>query len=85
MKAWRIPVVWQECGVVTVEASTLEEAIEVARDKEGAIHLPQDGYYVDGSWDVACADVEYLRSCYNDFQSDAVAGEEGEDVDAEHH
>ena len=37
MKTWKIPVVWQEIGVVKVEANTLAEAIEIARDDDGAI------------------------------------------------
>ena len=70
MKEWRIPVCWSMMGVVNVEANTLEEAIEIAKDEAGDIPIPDDGYYLDGSWEVDCFDVEYLRKYYNDNQKD---------------
>ena len=50
MKEWRIPVTWEECSVIKVEANTLKEAMEIAYDEKGEIPLPSDGNYVDGSW-----------------------------------
>lgn len=70
MKTWKIPVVWQEMGVITVEADTLIEAIEIAKDDEGVIPLPDNGSFIDGSWEVDCADEEYLRNYYNGGQED---------------
>ena len=70
MKSWRIPVIWQEAGTVVVEANTLEEAIEIARDDDGVIPIPDDGYFVDDSWEVDCDDKDYLREWYNDNQED---------------
>lgn len=35
MKTWIIPVVWTMMGTVTVEANTLDEAIEIAKDEKG--------------------------------------------------
>lgn len=54
MKTWNIPVTWEEFGIVKIKANTLEEAIEIARDDEGEIPIPQ-GDYVDGSWQVSYA------------------------------
>ena len=70
MKTWKIPVVWQEMGFVNIEADKLSEAIEIAKDKDGSIPLPDDGYYVEASWEVDCLDEEYIRQCYNDNQED---------------
>lgn len=70
MKTWKIPVVWQEMGTVVVEANTLEEAIEIARDDDGIIPIPDDGTFIDGSWEVDCEDEKYLREWYNDNQED---------------
>ena len=70
MKTWKIPVVWREMGTVVVEANTLEEAIEIARDDDGIIPIPDDGTFIDGSWEVDCEDEEYLREWYNDNQED---------------
>ena len=70
MKTWKIPVVWQMMGTVTVEADTLEEAIEIAQDDEGVIPIPDDGTYLDGSWEVDCSDEDCIRELYNDNQED---------------
>lgn len=70
MKSWKIPVVWQMMGTVTVEANTLEEAIEIAQDDEGVIPIPDDGTFLDGSWEVDCSDEDYIRELYNDNQED---------------
>lgn len=70
MKTWRIPVVWQDKGVVEIKADTLVEAIEIAKDEGGIIPIPYEHSYIDGSWAVECDDVEYLRNCYNNGQAD---------------
>ena len=49
MKTWEIPVTWEMCGNVVVEAPTLKEAMDIARDEDGVIPLPDDSDYVDGS------------------------------------
>lgn len=72
MKTWRIPVVWQEMTVIEVVADTLKEAVELAKDDAGTIPIPQSGYFVDGSWEVDCTDIDILRSTYNDNQEDEV-------------
>ena len=69
MKTWRIPVTWEVCGTVNVEADTLEEAIEIARDDDGNIPLP-DGDYVDGSWRLSEEDEDFVREYYNDNEKD---------------
>ena len=70
MKTWKIPVVWQEMGVVEVEADTLAEAIKIARDDDGIIPIPDNGEFLDGTWEVDCEDEDYLREWYNDNQED---------------
>lgn len=70
MKSWKIPVTWEVYGTVEVKANTLEEAIELARDKDGVLPLPDESYYVDGSWRVTEEESEFVRSLYNDNQQD---------------
>ena len=70
MKEWRIPVTWEECGIVKIEAKTLKEAMEIAYDEKGEIPLPSDGSYVDGSWSLTECDTEIVRELYNDNQED---------------
>ena len=70
MKGWSIPVTWEVYGRVVIEANTLEEAMEKARDDEGVIPLPDENDYVDGSWRVTEEDVEIVRTLYNNNQKD---------------
>ena len=70
MKKWKIPVTWEVCGYVYVDADTLEEAMETARDDEGVIPLPDDNDYVDGSWRLSETDENFVREMYNDNQQD---------------
>lgn len=70
MKKWKIPVTWEVCGYVYVDADTLVEAMETARDDEGVIPLPAESDYVDGSWCLSETDENFVREMYNDNQQD---------------
>ena len=67
MKTWKIPVTWEMCGIVEVEANTLEEAMELALDND--VELPE-GDYVDDSFDLSMCEEDCIRSCYNNNQED---------------
>lgn len=80
MKTWKIPVTWEMCGNVVVEAATLEEAMNIARDDDGVIPIPDDSDYVDGSWRLSyeMSDIEEVRDLWNSGQEDCVdAGDDG--------
>jgi hypothetical protein len=49
-KKFIIPVVWQMMGTITIEADSLEDAIENTLDD--STPLPTNGSYVEGSFDV---------------------------------
>ena len=70
MKKWKIPVTWEVCGYVYVDADTLVEAMETARDDEGVIPLPTESDYVDGSWRLSETGENFVREMYNDNQQD---------------
>ena len=70
MKTWNIPVCWTMMGTVNVEAKTLDEAIEIAKDDAGIIPIPDDGMFMGGTWEVDCTDIDYLRNWYNGNQMD---------------
>lgn len=70
MKTWKIPVAWGMMGFVKVEAPTLKKAMKIAEDKDGVIPIPDDGSFLDGTWEVDCNDMEYIRAIYNDGQED---------------
>ena len=64
MKTWSIPVTWEVYAKIEVEAETLEEAMEIARDDDEQIPLPTYNHYVDGSWHVN-GSYEEVRDCFN--------------------
>lgn len=68
---WIIPITWSMCGSVEIQAPTLEKAIEMAMEEKNNIPLPEDGDYVEGSWELVYTDEEYIRQCYNNNQQDA--------------
>lgn len=57
-------------GIDVPDEMTLEEAIEIAKDDAGVIPIPDDGTFMDGSWEVDCFDEDYLREWYNGNQID---------------
>jgi hypothetical protein len=76
MKTWNIPVCWTMMGTVNVEAKTLDEAIEIAKDDAGIIPIPDDGMFMGGTWEVDCTDIDYLRKWYNGNQMDDSDGDD---------
>ena len=72
MAKWKIPVTWEVCSTVDIEAETLEEAMRIACDEDGEIPLPTDPDYVDGSWRLSSDDEEYIRQGFNDNQTDEI-------------
>lgn len=61
MKYYKVPVTWEMYGVVEIEADSAEEAIEIARDDQGILPLPE-GYYVDDSWRLSHDDMDELKA-----------------------
>ena len=57
-KKFKIPVSWQMYGHVTVEADTAQHAAEIAESDMG-IGLPDNGEYVEASWEVDWETVEW--------------------------
>lgn len=51
MKEWKVKVYWTMGGEVTVKADTLQHAAEIAESDMG-IGLPDNGEYLEGSWEV---------------------------------
>ena len=77
MKTWKVPVTWDACGIVEVEAKTMEEALVIAKDSDGIIPIPAESNYVDGSWDLSYDDAEEIRQLYNNNQPDELSAFEG--------
>lgn len=71
-KTWKIPIIYSVAGFVTVEADTLEDALDKAEndDSIGTVDVT-DASFVDGTWELDCYDEDYIRKYYNHNQQDA--------------
>ena len=68
MKKWKIPVTWEMCGMVEIEADTLEEAMKIV-ETDMSIGLPE-GEYIEGSFELSTDDEDYIREGWNNNQQD---------------
>lgn len=51
-KKYMIPVTFEMCGMIAIEADSAEEAIELAQEHIDELPLPSHKEYVDGSYSV---------------------------------
>lgn len=58
----KVAVTWEMCGYVDIEAETMEEAMEKFEDESDHIKLPENGDYVDGSFQLSSDDVEEMEA-----------------------
>ena len=70
MKTWKIPVIYSMHGIIEVVSDTLEEAMDLAGDKDNYINLPANAKYIEDSWDLATYDEKHIREFYNHGQED---------------
>lgn len=61
LQNYNVPIAWEVVAIATLPATSLDEAMEAARDMSP---LP-DGSYVDGSLSLACDEAEYIAKYYN--------------------
>lgn len=62
MKKYKLPVTWEMCGYVEVEANTIEEAMKTFDETSDDIPLPNDGEYVDSSFRLTSTSVEEVEA-----------------------
>ena len=60
-KTFKMPVTWEVCGFVDVEADSLEEAIDKFEENCDNYELPENGEYVDGSFGLTDNDPEFIK------------------------
>ena len=61
----KLPVTWEVCGMVEVEADSVAEAMDVFRETRDDIDLPCDWEYVDGSFDLTMYEADGIQKAYN--------------------
>lgn len=60
-KSFKIPVEWAVFSTIIIEASSLKEAVETAKDTLDNISLPNQSEYIDGSFAVCEGGLEYYE------------------------
>ena len=60
-KKIKLPVTWEVCGMIEVEAESIEDAIKFFANNSDRISLPYDSDYVDGSLDLSCHEPEFIE------------------------
>lgn len=67
-KTWKIPVTIEKCGLLLIEAETLEEAMKQVNENKDDNFYDKiiDEDYVDSSLHLSENDVDVVRECYND-------------------
>ena len=56
-----IPVTYEMAGFVTIEADSVKEAMKKFRLNSDNFKLPNDSYYVDGSFEMTSDDEEFIE------------------------
>ena len=69
-KKWKVPVSWEMCGIIEIEAETLEDALEQVQYHPDEVPIPDDSAYVDGSFSLSMYEVEEIRTIYNNGRPD---------------
>lgn len=57
----KLPVCWEVCGFVEVEANSIDDAMDIFQETSDHIPLPTDADYVDGSFDLSCYEPEVIQ------------------------
>lgn len=60
-KTWKVPITWEVCGEVDIEANSLEEAVEIFKEKSDEISLPEQSFYVDDSFKLTTDNIEEIK------------------------
>lgn len=63
----KLPVTYEVCGFITLEADSISKAICFFEENADLIKLPEDVEYVDGSFNLSTYDLDILKY-YNDFK-----------------
>ncbi len=61
INTYKLPVIWEVYDTVKIEATSLEEAIEIFEETKDNIPLPTDPEYVDDSFQLSDSDIDYLK------------------------
>lgn len=58
---YKLPVTWEVYDTVEIEATSLEEAVEIFEETKDDIELPNNPEYVDGSFQLSDSDIDFLK------------------------
>jgi len=61
MNTIKLPVAWEICGFVDVEADTIEKVVEYFNENYNCIKLPAEFDYINGSFNLTDPDPEFIQ------------------------
>ncbi len=62
----KLPVTWEMCGIVEVEAEDAVDAVHIAKETDLLDHTPlPEGTYVDGSFALTSDEVDFVEFYQN--------------------
>ena len=57
----KLPVTWEVCGIVEIEANSIEEAVNYFNENSDYINMPKNSEYVDGSFRLSESDPDFIK------------------------
>ena len=57
----KLPVTYEVCGIIEVEADSVESAVKLFEETSDDIPLPYNAEYVDGSFRLSCSDIDDIK------------------------
>ena len=57
----KLPVTWEVCGFVEVEANSIEDAVAYFNENSDYISLPKESEYVDGSFRLSDEGPDFIK------------------------
>lgn len=69
---YSIPVTWQSCGNVYIRADSKEKALKIAKENMDSLKLPENGEYIDGSFDLISDDDETMLLSMTELSDDQI-------------
>ena len=76
---WIVPVTWEVCGFIKVQASSAEEACQKVHDNPDNFPLPKQSNYIDASFDIS-GDISEASSLSEIYTNNYYNGKWGQNI-----
>lgn len=76
---WVVPVTWEVCGFIKVQANSAEEACQKVHDNPDDFSLPRQSNYIDASFDIS-GDISEASSLSEIYTKNYYSGKWGQNI-----